>query len=98
MEDKPPKEGHLESCVQRIAAAEDLPTFAHHITELMATAGDEDATLRRLANLILNREGPTNRQLGLFQPGRTIHPERLACSDLARMGRCSPSGRGHVDV
>ena len=58
-----PKEGDLESCVQRIAAAEDLPTFAHHITELMATAGDEDATLRRLANLILKNVSLTAKVL-----------------------------------
>ena len=63
MEDRPPKEGYLESCVQRIAAAEDLPTFAHHITELMATAGDEDATLRRLANLILKNVSLTAKVL-----------------------------------
>ena len=63
MGDRPPKEGDLESCVQRIAAAEDLPTFAHHITELMATAGDEDATLRRLANLILKNVSLTAKVL-----------------------------------
>jgi HD-like signal output (HDOD) protein len=63
MEDRPPKEGYLESCVQRIAASEDLPTFAHHITELMATAGDEDATLRRLANLILKNVSLTTKVL-----------------------------------
>ena len=63
MGDKPSKEGDLESCVQRIAAAEDLPTFAHHITELMATAGDEDATLRRLANLILKNVSLTAKVL-----------------------------------
>ena len=79
MEDRPPKEGYLESCVQRIAAAEDLPTFAHHITELMSAAGDEDATLRRLANLILknvslDRQSPANRQLVLLQPRGSIHP------------------------
>ena len=63
MEDRPPKEGYLEGCIQRIAAAEDLPTFAHHITELMATAGDEDATLRRLANLILKNVSLTAKVL-----------------------------------
>ena len=79
MEDRPPKEGYLEGCIQRIAAAEDLPTFAHHITELMATAGDEDATLRRLANLILKNVSLTAKVLRIvnsvyFQPRGPIHP------------------------
>src|SRR4030095_16836216 len=63
MDERPPKGGYLEGCIQRIAAAEDLPTFAHHITELMATAGDEDATLRRLANLILKNVSLTAKVL-----------------------------------
>ena len=63
MGDRPSRQSDLESCVQRIVAAEDLPTFANHITELMAAADDEDATLRRLANLILKNVSLTTKVL-----------------------------------
>jgi HD-like signal output (HDOD) protein len=63
MGDRPPEEGYLESCVKRISIAEDLPAFAHHIAELMATAADEDASLRRLANLILKNVSLTTKVL-----------------------------------
>jgi HD-like signal output (HDOD) protein len=55
----------LDRCVKRIAASEDLPAFAHHIYELMTTAADEDASVRRLTNTILKNISLTTKLLRL---------------------------------
>jgi HD-like signal output (HDOD) protein len=44
----------VQVCLDRILAHGDLPAFAHHIHELMGALDSDDATLRRLTNLILN--------------------------------------------
>jgi HD-like signal output (HDOD) protein len=56
---------NLERCVHRIASSEDLPAFAHHIYELMTTAADEDASVRRLTNAILKNISLTAKLLRL---------------------------------
>jgi HD-like signal output (HDOD) protein len=55
----------LDRCVQRIAASEDLPAFAHHIYELITTAADEDASVLRLTNTILKNISLTTKLLRL---------------------------------
>jgi HD-like signal output (HDOD) protein len=44
----------VQVCLDRILAHGDLPAFSHHIHELMGALDSDDATLRRLTNLILN--------------------------------------------
>lgn len=63
----------LDKCVQRIAASEDLPAFAHHIYELITTAADEEASVRRLTNSILKNISLTTKLLRLVN---TVHFNR----------------------
>jgi HD-like signal output (HDOD) protein len=44
----------VQVCVEKILRSNDLPAFSHHVHNLVSLMGKEDASMRRLTNVILS--------------------------------------------
>ena len=69
-------DARLEACLARIEARDGFPALTQRIQELTAVLGDEDASVQRLANIVLRDYGLT---LRVIRAANSFHYNRSGC-------------------
>lgn len=70
------RDAKLEACLARIEARDGFPALTQRIQELTAVLGDEDASVQRLANIVLRDYGLT---LRVIRAANSFHYNRSGC-------------------
>jgi len=69
-------DARLEACLARIEARDGFPALTQRIQELTAVLGEEDASVQRLANIVLRDYGLT---LRVIRAANSFHYNRSGC-------------------
>ena len=82
-------DARLEACLRRIEAREGFPALTQRIQEITAVLGDEDASIQRLANIVLRDYGLTVRVIraaNSFHFNRSGRPVLTATQAMVLLG------------
>jgi HD-like signal output (HDOD) protein len=66
----PTRAERIQACMDHIMGSGDLPALSHHIQSLMGLLGDDNMSLRRLTNIILNDYALT---LKIMRAANSVH-------------------------